>query len=62
MLVSKHPGNSSLIDLWMEYIEFEKLHGGYANIKVIYNRAIHVLNDMTGFEERFNLLQARSHL
>ena len=57
-----HSGSSSLIDLWMEYIEFEKLHGGYANIKVIYNRAIHVLNDMTDFEERFNLLQARSHL
>jgi hypothetical protein len=28
----------------------------------IYGRAIHALNDMTGFEEKYNLLKVRGHL
>lgn len=43
-------------------MEFEKLHGGYDKIKILYNRATHALKDASAFEEQFNLLQVKGHL
>ena len=43
-------------------MEFERLHDGYKNIHIIYNRAQHVIKDMNAFEEKFNLFQVQGHL
>lgn len=43
-------------------MEFERLHDGYKNIRVIYNRAQHAVKDLSTFEEKFNLLQVQRHL
>ncbi|KAK8802620.1 hypothetical protein JH06_2391 [Blastocystis sp. subtype 4] len=49
-------------EVWLGYMEFERLHDGYKNIRVIYNRAQHMIKDMNAFEEKFNLFQVQGHL
>ena len=43
-------------------MEFERLHGGYNNIRIIYNRAQRAIKDMNTFEEKFNLFRVQGHL
>ena len=50
------------LEVWLGYMEFERLHNGYKNIRVIYNRAQHMIKDMNAFEEKFNLFQVQGHL
>lgn len=49
-------------DMWIAYIVFEREHGRFENVKKVYNRAVHALKDISGFEEKYNLLQAQGHL
>lgn len=49
-------------EMWISYIEFERERGRFENVKKIYNRAVHALKDISGFEEKYNLLQAQGHL
>ena len=64
---SQNPGRLKMMgcecpDVWLEYMEFERLHDGYQNIQVISNRAYHVIKDTSTFEEKFHLFQLHSHL
>ena len=49
-------------DMWIAYIVFEREHGRFENVKKVYNRAVHALKDISGFEEKYNLLQVQGHL
>lgn len=49
-------------DMWIAYIAFERDNGRFENVKKVYSRAVHALKDISGFEEKYNLLQAQGHL
>lgn len=48
--------------MWIAYIAFERDNGRFENVKKVYSRAVHALKDISGFEEKYNLLQAQGHL
>lgn len=52
----------SCVDIWIDYIVFERNYNRYTQVQRIYNRAIHQVNDLASFEEKYNLLQIKGHL
>ena len=49
-------------ECWIQYILFERSYSRYSQAQKIYQRAIHQVEDLPSFEEKYNLLQVQSHL
>ena len=49
-------------DMWIDYVAFERENNRFEKVKTVYNRAIHALKDVSEFEDKYNLLQAKGHL
>lgn len=50
------------VDIWIEYLQFERNYNRFTQMQRIYNRALHSVEDVASFEEKYNLLQTKGHL
>lgn len=51
-----------IVDVWIEYLQFERSYNRFTQMQRIYNRGLHSVDDVASFEEKYNLLQTKGHL
>lgn len=46
----------------MDYIVFERTNNRFKQVQQVYNRAIHQVQNVSAFEEKYNLFTMKGHL
>ena len=51
-----------IVDVWIEYLQFERSYNRFTQMQRIYNRGLHSVDDVASFEEKYNLLQTNKRI